>query len=1146
MFCYQRGKNKNRFWWQSLTTAFFLYNALVSRAWSDFDMTYNYAAFGPAPVSLFNRQMPGGLGDYFSNPDYYWNNDVFEVVAFGFDSSSASPFDPSFFTLSTDSRGGLQYRRATDHSQVNQVPYSLGGPASVAMAMQFNLTLGGNLPYPVYPHMVVRTAPSWGPTWPDTTLYAPPANATDINAATGALSNADYYSPAAWVSHDNAPLTVVNAGALAQHPTQLWVGMPLMPANTALDDSSCNCNNYTGTAMEVTTALGVQFMPNTPTGLSGPTYTPTNGAVAPGGLMWVMASAWTQEFLGYDIRVPLIFGSRETGMGLFYEGDGAQGFPDGTYAGSNQAAVLSLGTPYQFLSPTGADATDAITGFPDLWTHSIFTPYAANNSAPGNYGIDTQTIIFCNDLSTRYYGYYGASRSMKILQLAAASADPYLLLKTVALGYNQGPHNGSILAMECGTSGRATAITSTNVSITNGIVGANTYAPEVTDLERRIGRTNTVYDWGITWGDVLCFLGDLQTNNFGNGAPSAANWTAMTNELQTAFNAMKGKSPNTLSDGTTVGPNRISFRYNWLTMLRIMKKYIPQPREYLSKGNDFNDVEFLSGYNSSENGFSTEETNSLCNPVHAAPEIYWRAPAYSVVPTTPFQAITVTNCDLFTPNADVKYYNDDNTTLTVRWLMSAANPQPGNESFNASMWKDGYQTGAILADNTTQTIDWTNIAAGGAGTVAGSTNYSSTVPVAGVTGLRRLYMDANDADGYRTIGWVDVYFITCTPTPTPNAAFTATFTNTVTKTNTLTPTNTQTMTNTFTPTLSNTFTNTATETYTSTFTNTLTNTATVSNTYTSTPSNTATKTFTQTFTSTPVNTNTSSSTPTSTFTSTLSSTFTNTPILTSTFTFTPTVTWTNTTSPTPIFTYTDTSTPNATATYTDTPVITSTYTDTPSATFTNTNSVTPINTATSTSTLVLTATYTDTPSNSPTATYSSTPVFTFTNTNTPIATDTYTNSPTATLTYTYTPTSNVAFTSTWTNTPTATQTTTNTATITATTTATRTNTPINTYTPTATPISGEFFISKNVFTPNDQVQIHVGIQQVPGHYDLTIYNSAGEHIKTLDSQTLTSPFQKTYSWNGKNKFGDTCSSGVYVVYLTEPFKRLLGRVIFIH
>jgi hypothetical protein len=73
----------------------------------------------------------------------------------------------------------------------------------------------------------------------------------------------------------------------------------------------------------------------------------------------------------------------------------------------------------------------------------------------------------------------------------------------------------------------------------------------------------------------------------------------------------------------------------------------------------------------------------------------------------------------------------------------------------------------------------------------------------------------------------------------------------------------------------------------------------------------------------------------------------------------------------------------------------------------------------------------------------------------------------------------------------------------------------------------------------------VDINDAPGHFDLTIYNSAGENITVLGSEHVDGNFSKTYSWDGKNKYGNVCASGIYVVYLTEPLKRLLGRVVFI-
>jgi flagellar hook assembly protein FlgD len=89
-----------------------------------------------------------------------------------------------------------------------------------------------------------------------------------------------------------------------------------------------------------------------------------------------------------------------------------------------------------------------------------------------------------------------------------------------------------------------------------------------------------------------------------------------------------------------------------------------------------------------------------------------------------------------------------------------------------------------------------------------------------------------------------------------------------------------------------------------------------------------------------------------------------------------------------------------------------------------------------------------------------------------------------------------------------------------------------------------FYVSKNAFDPsNGPVSINVQYSKFPGDYHFWIYNSAGEHILTLDSQNLTQPISASYTWDGTNKYGDKCASGVYVLYLVEPFSRKLKRVL---
>jgi hypothetical protein len=89
-------------------------------------------------------------------------------------------------------------------------------------------------------------------------------------------------------------------------------------------------------------------------------------------------------------------------------------------------------------------------------------------------------------------------------------------------------------------------------------------------------------------------------------------------------------------------------------------------------------------------------------------------------------------------------------------------------------------------------------------------------------------------------------------------------------------------------------------------------------------------------------------------------------------------------------------------------------------------------------------------------------------------------------------------------------------------------------------------VSKNVFTPSDPVSIFVDYTAYPGEYDLWVYNTAGEHIKTLASRVLSAPVSESYQWDGTNKYGERCASGVYMLFLVEPFDRKIKKVLLVH
>jgi hypothetical protein len=99
------------------------------------------------------------------------------------------------------------------------------------------------------------------------------------------------------------------------------------------------------------------------------------------------------------------------------------------------------------------------------------------------------------------------------------------------------------------------------------------------------------------------------------------------------------------------------------------------------------------------------------------------------------------------------------------------------------------------------------------------------------------------------------------------------------------------------------------------------------------------------------------------------------------------------------------------------------------------------------------------------------------------------------------------------------------------------STPTVTDSPTETPLSpcDQFSVSLNLFRPSQgDVLLQVAECTWSGNYSLKIYNSAGEYILTLDDRKLDPPFSQTYHWNGTNRYGDACASGVYLLRLSKP------------
>jgi flagellar hook assembly protein FlgD len=78
------------------------------------------------------------------------------------------------------------------------------------------------------------------------------------------------------------------------------------------------------------------------------------------------------------------------------------------------------------------------------------------------------------------------------------------------------------------------------------------------------------------------------------------------------------------------------------------------------------------------------------------------------------------------------------------------------------------------------------------------------------------------------------------------------------------------------------------------------------------------------------------------------------------------------------------------------------------------------------------------------------------------------------------------------------------------------------------------------------VSIYLQYPSAPGGYSLNIYNTAGELVRKLCSGLLQTPLAQSYQWDGTNKYGEPCASGVYILSFCAPYDHKTKRILLIH
>lgn len=145
--------------------------------------------------------------------------------------------------------------------------------------------------------------------------------------------------------------------------------------------------------------------------------------------------------------------------------------------------------------------------------------------------------------------------------------DPWAEFVLVDNSYNRGVYG--LLQRNLFTTHRAQALATKDINAEFGLSGFADHIENIKNIITEMDKeTQNVYDAKLTWPMVENYLNELRVF-YANGVPSDAEWTAMEADVKKAFDVLSKH----WGDGT------VSFRYDFLTLLRVAEAYLPENKQ---------------------------------------------------------------------------------------------------------------------------------------------------------------------------------------------------------------------------------------------------------------------------------------------------------------------------------------------------------------------------------------------------------------------------------------------------------------------------------------------------------------------------------------------------------------------------------------
>ncbi|GAB6135481.1 hypothetical protein [Thermococcus prieurii] len=154
--------------------------------------------------------------------------------------------------------------------------------------------------------------------------------------------------------------------------------------------------------------------------------------------------------------------------------------------------------------------------------------------------------------------------------------DPWAETEILDYGYNRGM--GSVAALKVFSSNWEKAVNAPVLWKALNMEGFGGHVPTVVNITATMDmETRDVYDANITWSDIVYFFNIVRTSFFRKGAISQEQWNRMMENVHQAYELLSQHW----------GGDHISYRYDFLTILRVAMKFWPKPLIPRPTGNDW-------------------------------------------------------------------------------------------------------------------------------------------------------------------------------------------------------------------------------------------------------------------------------------------------------------------------------------------------------------------------------------------------------------------------------------------------------------------------------------------------------------------------------------------------------------------------------